>query len=415
MRQIADAALAINAILPVDEVLRLVVDQARSIIGAHQGVVNLVENGNWAESLMETSFSDKYAEWRDYDVTPDGSGIYALVCRHNQSMRLTQDDVIAHPAWRGFGSEAGSHPPMRGWLAAPLIGRDGRNLGVIQLSDKEQGDFTPKDEAILLQLAQVASIAVENARLYAEEARARLAAEDANRVKVRFLAMISHELRTPLTSIKGFASTLLSDDVQWEPAAQQEFIRIIDLETDKLTELVSELLDLSRMQVGTFSIAPERCTLEEIIAGVQAELNALAGDHPLRLIIPPGLPPVQADARRIAQVLANLVSNAAKYSPPQTPITLRAQQLDSFVQIDIRDLGSGVPPENRERVFEPFQQVEQRAEGKSNGVGLGLAICKGVVEAHGGNIWISDGAPGAIVSFTLPLTEQVGAIKRDAP
>jgi PAS domain S-box-containing protein len=167
LQRLSDAALAIGRAASMDEISRVATEAAREIIGAHQAVTSF-SGENWAQAIHAVSLSDKYEAFRRYGTPPDGSGIYRVVCRANRPQRLTQAEVEAHVEWRGFGAEAGRHPPMRGWLAVPLMGRDGRNLGLIQLSDKHEGDFDEDDEAILVQLAQLASEAIENARLLEE-------------------------------------------------------------------------------------------------------------------------------------------------------------------------------------------------------------------------------------------------------
>ncbi|MCW5771711.1 MAG: PAS domain S-box protein [Rhodospirillaceae bacterium] len=147
------------------ETLRITAEEARAIIGAHQAVTSLTVGSDLAQAIQSVSLSDKYAAWHGYEEQPTGAGIYSVVCRANRPMRLTQAELEAHPAWRGFGAAKDRHPPMRGWLAVPLIGRDGANLGVVQLSDKYAGEFDPNDEAVLVQLARLVSLAIENARL----------------------------------------------------------------------------------------------------------------------------------------------------------------------------------------------------------------------------------------------------------
>ena len=164
LQRLAEASRRMNSASSVGEVLEVVAEKAREIVGAHQSAASVVVGGNWAQATNAVSLSDKYAGWREYDERPDGSGIYRLVCQMNRPLRMTQAELEAHPAWRGFGKAAAKHPPMRGWLAAPFTGRHGRNIGLIQLSDKHEGDFTEGDEAILVQLAQMASIAIEKAR-----------------------------------------------------------------------------------------------------------------------------------------------------------------------------------------------------------------------------------------------------------
>ncbi|HEX9870455.1 MAG TPA: PAS domain S-box protein [Candidatus Tectomicrobia bacterium] len=167
LRGLSEAALAISAALSLDEVWRITTDQGRAIIGAHRAVASLTAKQHWAQAITAISVSDTYIPWRSDEDHRDESDLYALVCRDNYPMRLTQEELEAHPAWHGFGWAKDLHLPIRGWLAAPLIGRDGRNMGLIQLSNKSDGEFTENDEAIIAQLAHMASIAVENARLYA--------------------------------------------------------------------------------------------------------------------------------------------------------------------------------------------------------------------------------------------------------
>ncbi|GGJ63606.1 SpoIIE family protein phosphatase [Streptomyces brasiliensis] len=164
LQDLARAGMRINAAPSLDYALQTVTEEARALVGAHQSITSMTMNLRWAQAINAVSLSDKYAEYRSFDALPVGEGIYVLVCRGNRPMRMTQDQLEAHPAWRGFGAYAAEHPPMRGWLAVPLIASDGRNLGLIQLSDKEDGsEFTADDEAILVQLAQLASASIEKA------------------------------------------------------------------------------------------------------------------------------------------------------------------------------------------------------------------------------------------------------------
>jgi serine phosphatase RsbU (regulator of sigma subunit) len=171
MRSLASTAAQVNTADGLEGILALVTERGREIIGAEQGVASLTNGADWAQSLATVSLSDRYARWRDFETPPDGSGIYAHVCESQQSLRLTQAELEAHPRWRGFSASAATHPPMRGWLAAPLTAPDGSNLGIVQLSDKSCGDFTEEDEAILVQLAEIASAAIHKTLLYEDRAR----------------------------------------------------------------------------------------------------------------------------------------------------------------------------------------------------------------------------------------------------
>ena len=167
LQALAKASLAINSAMSLVEAMKIVTEKARDIIGAHRAVMYFIEDGSWAQTTTVTSSSHMYAGFREGEALPD-VGLYRLVCEHNRPMRITQAEIEAHPAWQRPGTDARPRPPLRGWLAAPLIGRDDQNIGLIQLSDRYEGEFTEDDEAILVQLAQMASIAIEKARLFEE-------------------------------------------------------------------------------------------------------------------------------------------------------------------------------------------------------------------------------------------------------
>lgn len=168
LQRAAEAAQAITQHRTLDAVMQEVADQARRIIGAHQAIVSLTPGSDWSQSTTALSLSDKYADYRHLKEPPDGSGIYAVVRETNQPLRLTQAELVEHPRWRGFGGYADKHPAMNGWLAVPLTGRDGLNVGLLQLSDKFEGEFTQQDEYVATELAGLALIAIDNANLLAQ-------------------------------------------------------------------------------------------------------------------------------------------------------------------------------------------------------------------------------------------------------
>ncbi|MFM9900121.1 MAG: PAS domain S-box protein [Polaromonas sp.] len=177
LQRAADAAQAITSHQTLKAAMQEVADQACGVIGAHQALVMLTEQGEWGPSIYGLSLSEKYAKYRTLSDPVDGSGIYAMVCETKRPMRLTQAELEAHPRWKGFGTYADKHPAMRGWLAVPLMGRDGQSIGVLQLSDKFEGEFTLQDEYVVIELAQRAATALENARLFDEIHRLNLGLE----------------------------------------------------------------------------------------------------------------------------------------------------------------------------------------------------------------------------------------------
>ncbi len=230
-----------------------------------------------------------------------------------------------------------------------------------------------------------------------------------DRMKSALLSTVSHELRTPLSSIKGFATTLLAQDVQWDAAAQREFVQIISQEADRLAVLVSNLLDLSRLEGGALRIRRELHALAAVIAETATREGRRLGAQ-LHLQLPDDLPMAWIDRPRLETVLRNLIENAVKYSPAGAGVEVSAAREDGQVVVRVRDFGPGVPPEQRQRVFERFYQVEGDGQRRIGSAGLGLAISKGFVEAHGGRIWVEEAEPGALFAFSLPLTlpEQEG-------
>jgi PAS domain S-box-containing protein len=285
----------------------------------------------------------------------------------------------------------------------PLVAL-GNWLGCLLVYFPQEKRFEPVEFRHIKVLVDQASITLYNLQLLETEAESRHEAERANEIKTQFLAMISHELRTPLTSIKGFTTTLLADDVTWEPEEQRDFIRTIHQESDRLQELIDHLLDLSRLEAGMLPIVMEPHSFEEIVLDVMPQLKVMTQNHALSLRLPADLPPVLVDAKRIAQVLVNLVHNAVLYTPYGTGIVLAAVTRGQYLQISIIDQGPGIPPGDRKRVFQAFRRGVREENGAGKGAGLGLAICKGLVEAHGGRIWIKKQASmGTTISFTIPL------------
>ncbi|HUF64727.1 MAG TPA: PAS domain S-box protein, partial [Gemmatimonadaceae bacterium] len=211
LRSLADAALVINSARAVEEIVHVITDQARDVIGAHQAVTSLSQDGSCEQRVSTVSLSADCASRRGR-VIEEAAVIATLVCDQKRPIRLTRQQLESDAVRQSLIGDSSACLPMMGCVAAPLVGRNGRTLGAIQLSDRYAGDFTQDDEAVLVQLAQMASVSIENARLVEEAERARAEAEDANHAKSKFLAGMSHELRTPLNAIDGYAA-LLEEDI----------------------------------------------------------------------------------------------------------------------------------------------------------------------------------------------------------
>ena len=235
--------------------------------------------------------------------------------------------------------------------------------------------------------------------------------EELGRLRAEFLGMVSHELRAPLTSIKGSTTTLLGTSRALDRAEQRQFIRIIDQQADRMEGLIGDLLDAGRIDTGTLSVDPEPVDLAATVEQARTMFLSGGARHAMRIDLPPDLPRVMADERRVVQVLNNLFSNATRHSPESSPIHVSAVSDGIEVAISVTDEGRGIPPEQLPHLFRKYADVADRdREGEAAGFGLGLVICKGLVEAHGGRIRAESAGPGlgTRFTFTLPATEEDG-------
>jgi len=228
--------------------------------------------------------------------------------------------------------------------------------------------------------------------------------EELNKLKSDLLSTVSHELRTPLATIKGYSAMLIDYDKKLSATEKKEDLQAIDRATDRLTELVDHLLDMSRLEAGLLKLDKVPTSISKLIRQAVAESRLRAPEHEILVNLNKRLPKLVIDAKRIHQVLDNLLDNACKYSGEGTNVVVSARRVRQTLLITIADQGMGIPAHEVGRVFERMYRVEQRLNPKVGGMGLGLALCKGLVEAHGGHIWMeSEGGKGSRCSFTLPL------------
>ncbi len=237
--------------------------------------------------------------------------------------------------------------------------------------------------------------------------------EELERLRAEFLGMVSHELRVPLTSIKGATTTLLASSTVLDPVEMRQFYRIIDHQADRMRDLISDLLDVTRIETGSLSVTPEPTDVASLVDEARNTFLSGGGRNTLEMDLPPVLPWVMADKRRIVQVLTNLLSNAARYSEASAAIRLTAVREDCYVGISVADEGRGVPADLLPHLFRKFSPVaSEHGERETQGTGLGLAICKGIVEAHGGRVWADSDGPGlgTKFTFTVPVAEEIPSV-----
>ena len=285
-----------------------------------------------------------------------------------------------------------------------LMASSSHHLPEERAPDLERARLDPQTAFFWTFLDQATSM-IERARLHREAVQIELL-QRTDALRSALLSSASHDLRTPLASIKAAASSLLQDDVQWDEETRRGFAQAIEHETDRLNRLVGNLLDMSRIEGGALQSEKELYPIVELIHDVLGHMHFLLQDRVVQFSLPDDLPPVPLDYLQIDQVLTNLLENAVRYTPQDSPIEVSATVVADRVMVSIADHGPGIPPFDLERIFDKFYRVSgrKRTGSSSMGTGLGLAVCRGLVEAHGGRIWAENRPEGgAVFRFTLPL------------
>jgi len=293
--------------------------------------------------------------------------------------------------WR-IDAASGDHVPESPESATRTVALDASH--VLALSGVP---VRSEDQHVLDAFARELTASVELGELQAEaKSVGTLAA--ANELRAALLSAVSHDLRSPIAAVKASVTSLLQQDVEWTPDAEREFLRTIDEETDRLADLVANLLDMSRLQAGALDISATPVGLEEVVPAALRSLGI--GDSSVELDVSESLPRVLADPGLLERALANVISNAIRFSPPGRHARVTAGAVDGIVDVRVVDRGPGVPSEERSSMFVPFQRLGDSSHGE--GVGLGLAVAKGFVEAMGGEIEVED-TPGGGLTVVVRL------------
>jgi len=385
-------------------------DEVQARLEEAQAVHRRYLREEWAEYLTEEE-ARRHAAYT-YEQATDATTPAVEVWAPEVEQAVQRGEVIAlttlpsslppPPDWGGPG---GVLPSPRAALAAPLTLR-GEVIGALGLYEAEQEREWSEDDIALVETVstQVAQ-AIENARLFEEIRHTAERLRELDQLKSQFLANMSHELRTPLNSIIGFSRVILKGIDGPLTDTQRTDLQAIYDSGQHLLGLITDILDLSKIEAGKMELTLESVDLHEIIRGVMSTAIALVKDKPIELqqSIAPVLPAVRGDARRIRQVFINLISNAAKFTEHGF-IRLAAEVTPVEAVISVSDSGIGIPPEKLKRIFEPFTQVDASTTRRAGGTGLGLSISKHFVELHGGRIWAeSTPGEGSTFYFTLPI------------
>lgn len=277
-------------------------------------------------------------------------------------------------------------------------------LGVLALRPHEPERSLPPEQARLLEaLIKLVTLPLEVERLEKTTLDTQIAMET-ERLRTSLLSSVTHDLQTPLAAIMGSASSLLGLQGQLSSQVAQEMLTDIHDEADRLSRLVSNLLNIAKLESGSLMLHQEVQPLEEVVGAALNHLEKKLADRPLKISLPAELPMVPLDAALAEHIFINLVENALKYTPPGSPISITALSKGDWLEVEVADSGPGFPPEDLDKIFDMFYRGGQDLGKK--GYGLGLSICRAIVEAHGGRIWALNRDGGGAVRFTLPVTPQ---------
>ncbi|MBE7556426.1 MAG: response regulator [Anaerolineales bacterium] len=410
-----DTTLDLISRLDLNDLLENVVSRAAELLGAAHGFIYLVEP---EENVLELKVGTGV-----FSQTPNlrlklGEGLSGRVWQSGQPLVIND-----YETWSGRAITF-DETNIRAAMGVPL--KSGAQVvGAIGIAydNGPERSFGEVEVELLNRFAQLAAIALDNARLYKAAQEARTVAEAADRAKSAFLASVSHELRTPLTSVLGFAKIIKKrlevivpavsqDDRKVQRAIEQVSanVDIIVSEGDRLTALINDVLDLAKIESGKIEWHMQPLSIQEIIERSVMATSALFAAKAVEMVVDveAGLPTITGDQDRLIQVVINLISNAAKFTS-QGSVTCRARRMEDRILVSVIDTGIGIAPDDHKKVFEQFVQVGDTLTDKPKGTGLGLSISKQIVEHHGGRLWVeSELEQGSNFSFTLPVSAPAG-------
>ena len=372
----------LSSLRETQELLRAVLRRVADVFGS-RGVILLPDSGGQlsvaageSSVLGEAGHDQGVAQWVFDHAQPAGAGTQTL--------------------------------PAAGALFLPLLGAR-EAVGVLGIVPDDPGRVLTRDRFRLAEtFASQVALSLERAQL-AEQAERTHVLVESERTRSLLLSSVSHDLRTPLSVITGAASSLLADGAPLPAAVRRELAETIAEEAQRLNRLVGNLLDMTRLESGAMPVRREWHSLEEVVGSALGRLESRLQGREVTVRLAPGLPLVQLDDVLIEQALYNLVENALKYTPPGSPIEMGAALGDGALRIEVADRGPGLPPGQEESVFEKFYRG--RREGDPSGVGLGLSICRGIIEAHGGTVSaMNREGGGAVFRVTLPQRERPPAV-----
>ncbi|HLF90327.1 MAG TPA: ATP-binding protein [Anaerolineales bacterium] len=394
LARLTEISVTLNSTLELHALLNFIVQTATQVLDCEEASIMLYDNHRG--ELLFTASSNSTEQLAQIPVPLEGS-IAGTIFRENRALLIA--DVEKDPRhFAQVGEQINFRP--KSLLGVPMLMRE-KVVGVLEGLNKRNGTFTQRDAYLLSIIASQAAVAINNARLHAEIQNAYEELSRVDKIKSDFMAIASHELRTPLGVILGYA-TFLKEDAQGELSAHADMVLTSAL---KLRSLVEEMTNMNLLRIGTLDLQKTSAVLQQIIARAHEEITstAKAKNQIVTLDIPKNPINVFVDSAKIERVFSNLLNNAVRFTPNGGNITIKTLVKNNENWTQIKDTGIGIPKAELKKIFQEFYQVEDHMTRRFGGMGLGLAIAKGIVDMHKGRIWAESEGIGMGASFYVVL------------